>query len=89
MGIVNILVPKEMVQIYDAMQENDMKKAMAINAKLTPLYTLMEEESYPGPVKAALELIGLPGGKPRKPIVPPTEGMIERLKDGLKTAGII
>lgn len=89
MGIVHNLVPKEMVQIYDAMQANDVKKAMEINKRLTPLYTLMEEEPYPGPVKAALEMIGLPGGKPRKPVVAPSEGMKQRLKEGLKSAGII
>jgi len=49
----------------------------------------MEEEPDPGPVKAALEMIGLPGGKPRKPIVAPSEGMKQRLKEGLKAAGII
>lgn len=89
MGIVHNLVPKEMVQIYDAIKANDLNTAMAINKKLAPLYTLMEEEPYPGPVKAALELMGLPGGKPRKPIVPPTEGMKQKLKEGLKAAGII
>mgnify|MGYP000891945918 CR=1 FL=1 len=89
MGIVHNLVPKQMVEIYDAMQANDVKKAMEINKRLVPLYNLMEEEPYPGPVKAALEIMGLPGGKPRKPIVPATEGMKQRLKEGLKAAGII
>ncbi len=89
MGIVHNLVPREMVQIYDAMQANDLKTAMEINKRLASLYTLMEEEPYPGPVKAALELMGLSGGKPRKPIVPPSEGMKEKLKEGLKAAGLI
>lgn len=89
MGILHNLVPKEMVAIYDAMQKNDYQKALEINRKLAPLYTLMEEEPYPGPIKAALEMIGLPGGKPRKPIVSPTEGMKQRLKEGLKAAGVI
>jgi len=89
MGIVHNLVPKEMVEIYNSIKENNLAKAIEINKRLAPLYSLMEDEPYPGPVKAALELIGLPGGKPRKPIVPPSEGMKEKLKAGLKDLGII
>lgn len=89
MGIVHNLVPKDMVAIYDAMQANDFEKAMEINKRLAPLYTLMEEEPYPGPVKAALDFLNLQGGKPRKPIVPPSEGMKERLRKGMVEAGIL
>lgn len=89
MGIIHNLVPEMMMDIYKNMQNNDWKKATEINKKLVPLYTLMEKEPYPGPVKAALEIMGLPGGKPRKPVVAPSEQMITTLKKELTRIGAI
>lgn len=89
MGIIHNLVPDLMMDIYNAAKANDFVKAREINAKLTNLYTLMEEEPYPGPIKAALGLLGLPGGVPRKPIVPPSNEMVEKLRAELKALGRI
>ena len=37
-------------------------------------FTAMEEEPYPGPVKAAMNMMGLPAGYVRKPLVDASEG---------------
>jgi 4-hydroxy-tetrahydrodipicolinate synthase len=89
MGVIYNLVPGEMVAMYDAMISNDLNKARDINNRLMPLYGLMEEEPYPGPIKAALELIGIPMGIPRKPITPPSDEMKARLKKAMAQAKII
>ena len=70
------LLPKEMRKMYDlAVVENDFKAAAELNAKLAPFYDLMEAEPYPGPVKAGLDCLGLPGGMVRKPLVQPSDEM--------------
>ena len=50
---------------------------------------LLEAEPYPGPVKAALDLMGLPGGLPRKPIDPPSDKMRADMKACLIKLGVI
>ena len=89
MGIIHNLAPKQMRAIWDAMQANDVKTARAINKTLMPLYDMMEEEPFPGPVKAGLELLGLPGGVPRKPIVAPSTELKARLKAAMIEAGLL
>ncbi len=90
MGIVHNLAPREMVRIYDLIvKENNLAEALKISQRLTPLYTYMEEEPFPGPVKAALDIMGLPGGLPRRPITPPSDAMKEKLEKALKEAGLI
>jgi 4-hydroxy-tetrahydrodipicolinate synthase len=89
MGIVFNLVPKQIVALYDAFMSGDLAKVREINNQLMPLYALMEEEPYPGPIKAALELIGIPMGVPRKPIAPPSDQMRAKLKEVMLKANII
>jgi len=89
MGILFNLVPGEMVSLYNAMMENDLNYAREINARLMPLYELMEEEPYPGPIKAALEMVGYKVGNPRKPIVPASDDMKAKLKVAMINAGIV
>lgn len=70
------LLPREMREIFDlAVEKNDFKSAIELNAKLAPFYDLMEAEPYPGPVKAGLDCLGLPGGIVRKPLTQPSDEM--------------
>ena len=74
--------------MYDLVfKENNIAEAKALNEKLAPIFDLMEEEPYPGPVKAGLDAIGLPGGIVRKPLVQPTENMRHKMKEELKKLG--
>lgn len=82
------VIPKEMRQMYDLVfKSNDVKAAAELNRKLAPLYTLMEEEPYPGPVKAAMDAIGLPGGIVRKPLTQPTAEMRKKVAKVMKDIG--
>lgn len=87
-SIIFNLLPREMRQMYDLVfKENNIAEAKALNEKLAPIFDLMEEEPYPGPVKAGLDAIGLPGGIVRKPLVQPTENMRHKMKEELKKLG--
>ncbi len=89
MGIIESLVPKQMIDIYNAMQANDVDRAREINNSVAVLYNMMEEEPCPAPLKAAFEIMGIAVGKPRKPLTPASEDMKKRLHTELKKIGII
>lgn len=89
MGVIHNIVPKTMQKIYSLVQENNLAEATKIMVSLNELIMLTEAEPYPGPAKVALELMGLPGGLPRKPIAPPTDEMRANMKACLIKLGII
>ena len=79
------LIPKEMREMYDLVfKKKDIAAARELNKKLYPIFAMMEEEPYPGPVKAGLDAIGLPGGPVRKPLPQPTDSIRRRMKAELE-----
>ena len=82
------LIPKEMREMYDLVfKKNDIAAARELNKKLYPIFAMMEEEPYPGPVKAGLDAVGLPGGPVRKPLPQPTDSIRRRMKEELSKIG--
>lgn len=88
-GIVNNIVAEELVDMYNLIKQGNIDKAREINYSLVNLYSLMEEEPCPGPVKAALAKMGLPAGPSRLPIVPASENIKDRIEIELKGLGKI
>lgn len=87
-SIIFNLLPREMREMYDLVfKKNDIAAARALNEKCSAIFMMMEEEPYPGPVKAGLDAIGLPGGIVRKPLTKPTDGLRRRMKEELKKLG--
>ena len=60
-----------------------------IHEGLTPLFNALFITSNPIPVKTALEMIGLPVGPPRLPLVPATSEERERIRKALVDAGLL
>lgn len=87
-SIIFNLLPKEMRELYDLVfKKNDIAAARILNEKLAPIFALMEAEPYPGPVKAGMDAIGLPGGPVRKPLTQPTDAMRAAMKAELVKLG--
>jgi 4-hydroxy-tetrahydrodipicolinate synthase len=80
MGITHNVVPKEMVKIYDLMMNNNWKEAAELNQRLYRLNKFMESEPYPGPVKAALTMIGIDAGVVRKPLVETSDELKAKIR---------
>lgn len=89
MGIIHALAPEQMMALYNAVQNNDLKTAMEVNDKMRTLYTLMEKEPCPAPIKAALSMMGIEYGIPRKPLLPASEEIKAELKAELMKIGLI
>jgi 4-hydroxy-tetrahydrodipicolinate synthase len=88
-GIVINMLPKEIVEIYNLMMTNDVEAARKLNNKISGTYGLMEVEGnpYPGPVKAGMDMLGIKGGKVRKPLTQPTADLKTRMKEQLIKIG--
>lgn len=68
-----------MIQVFPT----DPAAARAIHWRLLPLFQALFTEPNPGPLKAALTLLGLPGGSLRLPMVPISTETMAVLQDAL------
>ena len=75
----------EMLEVWDA---GDVASARTIHRSLLPLYTGMFRTQGVILAKAALRLLGLPGGPVRGPLVDATEDQITALKADLAAGGV-
>jgi 4-hydroxy-tetrahydrodipicolinate synthase len=74
-----------MIEIFPT----DPTKAREIHHRLLPLLvTLMKSDTSPGPLKAALRLLGLPAGPVRPPLVDADECVIGLVREALLAAGV-
>ncbi|MDD5594218.1 MAG: 4-hydroxy-tetrahydrodipicolinate synthase, partial [Candidatus Margulisbacteria bacterium] len=90
-GIISVashIAGKEISQMVGAYHSGDVKKAKELHLKLMPLFKVLFITSNPSPVKYALELIGQPAGKPRLPLVEPSESEKQQIKKVLQELGL-
>jgi len=83
------VAPKLIVGIYRAVKEGDFNKAKEYQRELAPLRTAFGLGTFPVVVKEALTMMGLPGGRCRKPIKPLDNEKKAQLRDVLANMGLI
>ncbi len=91
-GIISVaghLVGPQIRQMIELIQTGDVPAARKIHEGLSPLFNALFITSNPIPVKAALEMIGLPAGVPRLPLVPATAEERARVRKALEDAGLL
>lgn len=89
-GVAFNAVPGLIKALFNAFKvEGDIQKAQELHNGLLPLINTILSEPSPGPVKAAMEIIGIPVGSPRMPIKPASENVKNQLKKQLKDLGVI
>ena len=91
-GIIAVVaneVPELMARMTDRALEGDWAGARELHYRLLPLMEANFIESNPGPVKAAMALMGLLEDRFRLPIVPVQEKTRDRLREVLKTLGVL
>jgi dihydrodipicolinate synthase/N-acetylneuraminate lyase len=78
------LIPKTLLELYNAESVGDYKKAWDILNRASTLLDFLlggeNETDYMVRIKAAMNLVNLPGGIPRLPILPANEKIIHELK---------
>ena len=74
--------------MLDSWFRGDSAKALEIHQKLLPVYTGTFRTQGAILTKAALNMMGLPGGKVRLPLVDATESQISQLREDLRAGGV-
>jgi 4-hydroxy-tetrahydrodipicolinate synthase len=74
--------------MLDAWFSGNSARALAIHQELLPVYTGTFRTQGAILTKAALKLMGLPGGKVRLPLVDATQAQISQLREDLKQGGV-
>jgi 4-hydroxy-tetrahydrodipicolinate synthase len=90
-GVISVCghtVGKEIKEMLDAWFAGNSTKALEIHQKLLPIYTGTFRTQGAILTKAALNLMGLPGGSTRLPLVDATDAQIAQLKEDFRQAGI-
>ena len=83
-----VVVPREMVEVYDSVNAGAYDDARALHLGLQALNGLLEyDPGYVAPCKEALRLLGLPGGPVRKPLPDLTPDERTRVRQALQLLG--
>jgi 4-hydroxy-tetrahydrodipicolinate synthase len=77
-----------MSQLVHSYLEGDPVKAREIHYELLPLFKSLFLETNPGPVKAAMDILGRPAGEPRLPLVEATDETKNKLEQVLNDLGL-
>ena len=77
------LIPDVWVKIYDLVQQKEYDEAVELHKKFFPLMKALYREGNPGPLKAALNMIGLPVSSVSVPLLDPSLQVVEELKSKL------
>ncbi|MFM9099641.1 MAG: 4-hydroxy-tetrahydrodipicolinate synthase [Actinomycetota bacterium] len=75
-------------EMLDSWFAGDSKRALAIHQELLPVYTGTFRTQGAILTKAAMKLMGLPGGRVRLPLVDATDAQIAQLREDLKQGGV-
>ena len=76
----------EVLRLFDA---GRLQEAWTVQNHLTRFWLAMSLGSFPAPVKAAVEMLGLPAGSPRRPIAPLGKEQRETLRHELQGMGVL
>lgn len=91
-GIISVAsnqIPGEMAQLSEACLKGDFATAREIHARYLPLMEVNFIESSPGPVKAAMAMMGLLEPYYRLPMVPPRTESRARIEKVLNKLGLV
>lgn len=91
-GVISVvanIIPKDVTSLIDAFNKGDIQGAQKIHFKMLPLIKAMFIETNPIPVKTAMGLLGMCEGSLRLPLCSMSEANQEKLKDALKSYGLL
>ena len=84
------IVPGQMVELFNAFTKGDHKTALSIHNKLQNLNRFLDyDPGYVQPCKEAMEMLGLPAGPARKPLLPLNEQQRAQIRQTLVDLGLL
>jgi 4-hydroxy-tetrahydrodipicolinate synthase len=91
-GVISVagnVVPRLMKDMLTAWDKRNIKTALKLHWKLTPLFEALFRETSPSPCKQALEFLGICSAEVRLPLAPVRKETAEALKDALKKLDLV
>jgi len=91
-GVISVasnVAPKMMSEFINAALDGKWKKAKELHYRLYPLFKILFIETNPSPVKAAMQMLGMPSGDPRLPLVRVKKESEEKIKYILREMGLL
>lgn len=88
-SVASNLLPGKMSNMVSSYLKGDSETAREIHFELLPLFESLFLETNPGPVKAAMEILEKPAGKPRPPLVEASEETKNRLQEVISDLGLV
>ncbi|MDR1210284.1 MAG: 4-hydroxy-tetrahydrodipicolinate synthase [Clostridiales bacterium] len=82
------IIPGDMHEMCAAFLAGDTRRAAELQLRAVPLIKQVFNEVNPIPIKAALNMMGLPAGGYRLPLVPPSEENQAKLRRAMEDYGI-
>jgi 4-hydroxy-tetrahydrodipicolinate synthase len=87
--VASHVVGREMREIYEAAASGDVDRAREIDSSLRGVYEAMTVTTNPIPVKAAVAMLGLAGGRMRLPMVEADEEQRATVRTALERQGLV
>ncbi len=91
-GVVSVvanLVPQYLKSLYEAFKSNEIARMQQLHHQIFELCQAMFYETNPGPVKTAMNLMGMDVGELRPPLAPMSGTNKEKLIEALKVYGLL
>jgi 4-hydroxy-tetrahydrodipicolinate synthase len=91
-GVVSVaahVVGDRIHHLTELVLSGDIPAARKVHEELSPLFNALFITTNPIPVKTALDVLGLPAGPPRLPLVPATRDERTRIEKALSDAGLL
>ncbi len=91
-GVVSVvanLVPHYLKSLYEAFKSNEIARMQQLHHQIFELCQAMFYETNPGPVKTAMNLMGMDVGELRPPLAPMSGTNKEKLIESLKVYGLL
>ena len=83
------VAPKQVIEMLNLVKAGKIEEAQKIYWNLAPLTaTIGDENKFPALLKKAVELLGMPAGDPRMPVLPANEEETKAVEEGLRIAGL-
>jgi 4-hydroxy-tetrahydrodipicolinate synthase len=83
------VAPRAFVELYEAFRAGNLEKAARLQASIEPLRRAFALGTFPAVVKEAMNLLGLPGGRCRRPVGPLNEAAREELRRVLEPLRLV
>ena len=91
-GVISVIanvVPDKFLELYKAVENNDLRSAIGLNSSLLALNKALSSESNPIPVKYALSRIGKMRNELRLPLTPLRAENMAAVDKALADLGVI